>query len=87
MVCDLDAVPEVEDASIKGKPVHDGLMLPGNISVTYSCSPGFELEDPDNNAARCEYSFKNREGAPEGDKTQIVTAIWTGYEKIRCRKG
>ena len=86
VVCDMRTVPVVKKASIKNMPEHDGLMLPGNTTVAYSCVSGYELENPDNNIARCEYEFKNRTGRPNGSDDQLVIAVWTGHEKIRCIK-
>ena len=74
----------VKNASIKNMPEHDGLMLPGNTTVAYSCTSGYKLENPDNNIAKCEYEFKNRTGRPNGSNDQYVIAVWTGHEKIRC---
>ena len=76
----------VKNASIRIMPVHDGLMLTGNTTVDYSCAPGYKLENPDNNIAKCEYEFKNRTGRANGNDDQYVVAIWTGHEKIRCIK-
>ena len=76
----------VKNASIKNLPEHDGLMLPGNTTVAYSCAPGYQLEKPDNNFANCEYEFKNRTGRANGRDDQYVVAVWTGQEKIRCIK-
>ena len=66
---------------------HDSLMLPGNTTVAYSCAPGYELENQDNNIAKYEYEFKNRTGRPNGSNDQLVIAVWTGREKIRCNEG
>ena len=83
----MRAVPAIKDAYIPNMPQNNGLLLPRSITVTYSCLPGFELENPSDNTATCDYDFQSRKGAPEIDKSQIVTAIWTGYETIRCREG
>ena len=74
----------VNNTNIPTLPEHDGLMLPGNTTVAYSCTSGYKLENPDNNIAKCEYEFKNRTGRPNGSNDQYVIAVWTGHEKIRC---
>ena len=83
----MRTVPEVKNAGNKSMPEHDGLMLPGNTTVAYSCASGYELENPDNNIAKCEYEFKDRTGRPNGSDDQFVIAVWTGQEKIRCIEG
>lgn len=85
--CDMWAVPVVEHAIIISKPEHDGLMLPGTVSVTYKCETGYELENPNNNAAECHYEINDREERPADDKAQVVKAIWTGQKSIRCKAG
>ena len=77
----------VEHATITNMPPIDGLWVPGNVSVTYSCVPGFYLENPDNNAAECGYDFQNVTEDYAGNEVDLVTAIWTGQEKIRCLAG
>ena len=77
----------VEHATITNMPPIDGLWVPGDVSVTYSCVPGFYLENPDNNAAECGYDFQNVTEDYAGNEVDLVTAIWTGQEKIRCMPG
>ena len=79
--CDLSAVPVVKHANFTILPAHDGSKLPVNTTATYTCVSGYELENPDNNIAKCEYAFKNLQNH------QSRTAVWTGQEKIRCIEG
>ena len=73
--------------AIKKMPQSNGLMLPGNVNVPYTCETGYELENPEINAAKCDYAFEDRAGRPENNNDQLVTAIWAGHERIRCKKG
>ena len=68
-------------------PKSNGLMLPGNVTVKYTCATGYELEKPEINAAKCDYAFEDRVGRPDGDNAQLVTAKWAGHERIQCKKG
>ena len=77
----MSAIPVVKHANITILPGRDGLKLPGNTTATYTCVSGYELENPDNNIAKCEYVFKNLQNH------QFRTAVWTGHEKIRCIEG
>ena len=82
----MEKIPDVTDAVISNMPVSDGLMLPREVSVTYACNEGYELKSR-SNEARCEYNMQRRKGAPDGDNTQLVTAVWRGQDDIQCEKG
>ena len=73
--------------AIQKLPKTNGLMLPGNVTVTYTCATGYVLANPEINVAKCDYAFKDRAGRPENNYDQLVTAIWAGHERIRCKKG
>ena len=77
----------VEHATITNMPPSKALWVPGDVSVTYSCVPGFYLANPDNNAAECDYNIQNVTEDISGNEVDLVTAIWTGQEKIRCLAG
>ena len=66
-------VPVVEDGYITNRRENQDYL-------TYACDPGFKLKYPDNNVAKCE-------PAPGDNSTQLVTANWTGLEKIGCIPG
>ena len=87
VLCDANTAPMVKHANITKWPEANSPMLPGNTTVTYSCLPGYELENPNNTLAKCVYALKNRTGRPVDYKHQFVTAIWTGQESIRCNAG
>ena len=87
VTCDMKAVPAIPHAYARNPSNGGSLILPGNFSMIYSCMPGYELDNPKNNAATCEYQFKNRTGRKKGHRHQLVTPIWKNYEAIRCVKG
>ena len=60
----MSAIPVVKHANITILPERDGLKLPGNTTAAYSCLSGYELENPDNNIAKCEYALENLAGRP-----------------------
>ena len=86
VTCDMSKTPNVSDAKPVSIPETEALLLPGNVSVTYVCNEGYELKSS-NNQASCEYDIQPREGAPAEDKEQLVTAVWRGWDDIRCEKG
>ena len=87
MFCNDSTAPVVTHANITNWIDHDGQKLPGKTTVTYSCVPGYELENPNNNFSRCVYALKNLTGRSAGYNHQFVAAVWTGQEKIHCNEG
>ena len=87
MLCNDSTAPVVTNANITKWIDHDGKKLPDNTTVTYSCLPGYELENPNNNFARCVYELNDPTGSYVGNNHQFVTAIWRGQEKVHCVEG
>ena len=82
----MRTVPEVKNAGNKSMPEHDGLMLPGNTTVAYSCASGYELENPDNNIAKCEYEFKDRTGRSEEHTSELQSRETISYAVFCLKK-
>ena len=61
----------------------DGLILPGSITVTYTCKEGYKNKGTQS-MAQCVYHRQKRENDPDNE---LVTTMWDGQQNVICEKG
>ena len=86
MACDLKFIPPIHNAnhSVSRQQVSlgEGLLLPGGVTLTYTCDDGYVMSSG-HETAKCEYDRQPRENDSDNIK---VTTMWKGHQNIKCSK-
>ena len=87
VTCDTTAIPAVDNAHhvLNIRKREDGLNLPGEVTITYSCNKGYSLDELEEVVVGCIYNVNNRSGADGQKAERIVTAEWEDTSNISCK--
>lgn len=86
----MNSIPTVDNAKSKvtREVSESGLILPGTVSILYTCNKGYELQNEEDNKVGCEYVHTPRQGRPDTDTiTNLTTTEWIGTDRVICQGG